>query len=176
MCWGTFLTRDDKVPKEAKAKEALGGEAPEESDGVLLPVRRNHDTVTEEYNTKLPLYTSRGSVAGAGDVRSPDTIASGTFRQLHCIESQPWNKLRQKKHLLRFPYSGDPGEKMQMLDKFRKSLELRLRTKKMKLEDKFFVTNLPGNSFKLTWRSVSANMLPKDSLNPKYWSGNLAAR
>ena len=92
-----------------KSKEAPGGEAPEESDSVLLPVRRDHDYMMGEYNTKIPLYTSRGCVAGAGDVRSPDIIASGTLRQMHRIESQPWNKMKHREYLIRFHYSGDPG-------------------------------------------------------------------
>jgi hypothetical protein len=128
-------------------------------------------------NTKIPLYQSRSSATSTGDARSPDNSAQGNSRQLHCIEGRTWNKWRRPEYNVRFPYSGDPGDKQHIFSKFQHFVELRLKTKGMSFEDKFSrVERINGSSFRLAWRSFSGDKFPKTLLNPKWWSEKSAAR
>ena len=103
ICWGILLTEDAEASKEVESKKALGGETKEESDRAIFPVRRDHDYMLGDQNTKIPLYGSRSSAIGAGDERSLDNLAFGTPHQLYRIECQSWNKAKQREYLLLSP-------------------------------------------------------------------------
>ena len=97
---GIFL---DKRHCTGKRRQAPDEKTEKGSEGMIFPVKRDCYCLMLSSNDQVPNYEIRSIAASAVDERSSDNSAKGNARQLHCIETEVWNKFRKADYLTAFP-------------------------------------------------------------------------